>query len=221
VVSTLTRWALTATPMCWPRTPLPDDGDTGRPTAESDGLVAIVDVQIDPVSAYLRAGIPDDVEPVVSFGETGNSDPGPHRQHGKIRSDGVARRSRATGRAPSGAVGGRDERRPGGVSWSARMYSPGTSFGENAHKHDERAAARDRERRSESSRHTASNYSRRRSTRSPLAPVGSSANQDHISVELGCPLTHIVEQVQHHIYMDRPFLICRRVSRQYREPTAI
>ena len=61
------------------RTPLPDDGDSGRPTAESDGFVAIVDVQIDPVSAYLRAGIPDDVEPVVSFGETGNSDPGPHR----------------------------------------------------------------------------------------------------------------------------------------------
>src|SRR6478672_8329315 len=28
---------------------LPDDGDTGRPTAESDSLVAIVNVKVDPV----------------------------------------------------------------------------------------------------------------------------------------------------------------------------
>ena len=118
------------------RTPLPDDGDTGRPTAESDSLVAIVDIEIDPASPYLRAGIPDDIEPVVSFGQAGHFDPRPHRQHGKIRSNGIARRSLATGRAPSSAVGGRDERRPGGVARSARTYSARAGFGENKHQHD-------------------------------------------------------------------------------------
>jgi hypothetical protein len=115
---------------------LPDDGDTGRPTAESDSLVAIVNVKVDPVSPYLRAGIPDHVDPVVSSGQAGNSDPRPHRQHGKIRSDGIARRCRATGCASSGAVGGRDERRPGGVAGPARAYSARTGFRENAHQDD-------------------------------------------------------------------------------------
>jgi len=130
---------------------LPDDGNAGGPTAESDSLVAIVNVKVDPVSPYLRAGIPDDVDPVVSSGQAGNSDPRPHRQHGKIRSDGIARRCRATGCASTGAVGGRNERRPCGVAGPARTYSAGTGFGENAHQHDQRGPARDCERRSESS----------------------------------------------------------------------
>jgi hypothetical protein len=95
----------------------------------------------------------DNVEPVVSIGETGNSDLRAHRQHGHIRSDGIARRCRATGRAPSGAVGGRHERRPGDAARSARPDSARAGFGENAQQHGERAPARDVRRRSESGLH--------------------------------------------------------------------
>jgi hypothetical protein len=50
------------------------DGDPGRSTAKSDRLVAISDVEINPVSPDACASVPHDIDAVMPSVEAGEAD---------------------------------------------------------------------------------------------------------------------------------------------------